>query len=109
MDNTKAKAISVIGWIDIIGGVIGSFIMGSAFSLSNLDGIEKYNWNIVILGIFSSVVSGIILLGFAEIINLLQEKVSQAKKIDEILDAIKSINNSSNNITKMNNDELPIL
>ena len=65
MVNKYAHTLHIIGIIIIILGVIGSLIAGSA------TGYYSFNWTVALVGILSSVVSGIIFLGFSEIIELL--------------------------------------
>jgi uncharacterized integral membrane protein len=86
--NNKAYIINAIGWIDIIVGIIGSFILGKVFPLITVDTFlsddKKYNWPLVITGIVISILSGVVFIGFAEIINLLQARVDQSEKLEEL-------------------------
>ncbi len=114
MKNNKAETINFLGWIDIIGGIIGSFILGSLYpqiSVSSYSSYvdKEYNWILVIVGITISIVSGIILIGFAEIINLLQQKADQSENITKILSDINSKLEVDKKININNYDELPQL
>lgn len=113
--NEKAKVINLIGWINIVGGIIGSFMIGSIYPetiVSNYSSYvdKEYNWALVVAGIIISIVSGVLLFGFAEIINLLQEKVNQSKQIEKLLITIN--NNVVNDDVNKDNaaeNELPSL
>jgi hypothetical protein len=107
MINDKAKIIQGVAWIEIIAGIIGSFLLGKLYPIASISGFssahidEKYNWPIVIIGLIVSVLSGILLFGFAEIIDLLQVKVDQTKKELELLNKI----NTSINLNNEKNDQ----
>lgn len=82
MINEKAKIINALGWVIIIAGCLGSLILGSEFpSKSGVYYVtESYNWVLALAGIMSSIISGVIFIGFAEIIELLQENADNIKK-----------------------------
>lgn len=86
MVNKKADFINGLGFITIVIGCIGSLTLGSMFPVRS--GVyyihESYNWALAIAGIISSVISGIVLIGFAEIINLLQKNVDNTQKISTV-------------------------
>lgn len=92
--NERAKVVEVIGWINIIGGIIGSLFFGE--------------WSLRIVGIVVSIVGGVILLGFAEIINLLQERVNQSEKVILANPELNSNNNSEAKFEKKGNSLLDI-
>jgi hypothetical protein len=83
MINQKAKVINVVGWIIIVAGCAGSLLLGSKFPI--LSGMyyqtESYNWELALTGIMSSVFTGIIIIGFAEIIELLQMNTDNTREI----------------------------
>jgi hypothetical protein len=72
-NNIMASSLSAIGWFFIIGGIIAGFIAGavtdtvSSFITNN----DTFHWTVAITYWVSSFVSGILMLGFAEIIKLL--------------------------------------
>ena len=70
--NRYAKALYIVGWIVLIGGILGSFIIG--FEL----GVEA-----LIVGIFSSIISGLALLGFGQVIEILDDNRNYLKKLTE--------------------------
>lgn len=59
-DNTVAKVILWIGGLTIGTGVIGSFI----------GGLILEDFVIMIVGVLSCVIFGVLLIGFSEVINL---------------------------------------
>lgn len=73
--NTISKVLKGIGIGTIIIGVLASLITGS-----NTDNIA-----IIIGGIIGSVISGVVFIGFSEIIMLLQESVDNQDKIIRLL------------------------
>lgn len=103
MINEKAKVLNVIGWFDIIGGIIGSFILGDMYGAGG-----TFNLGIAIIGIIGSIVSGITFLGFAEIINLMQIKVDNSEKVIKLLNSL-NINTNDQLINDKIDDELPSL
>lgn len=74
-NNTVSKILKGIGIGTIIVGVLASLITGSSAD----------NIAIIIGGIIGSVISGIIFIGFSEIIILLQESVDNQNKIIKLL------------------------
>ena len=94
--NVTSKIIRIIGLISIIGGVISSLILGGIFTIKvgTYYTHEEYNWYIAIIGSVSSFVEGIIFLGFAEIINLLQANCDKQAEI------IREIKNTENSLSK---------
>lgn len=75
-NNTVSKMLKGIGIGTIIVGVLASLITGSSAD----------NIAITIGGIIGSVISGIIFIGFSEIINLLQQNADNQEKIIRKLD-----------------------
>lgn len=111
MKNRTASYILTIGWLIIAFGVLGSLILGQVCPVITYNSYftdESYNWTYVIIGIFSSIVSGIFFIGFAEIIELLQINIEKTIKINEILIRFKDYvpEPSSDNTDK---NELPEL
>jgi len=83
MTNTRANIIDVVGRIIIVVGILGSLILGSAFrNISDFG--STYNLGLAIGGIVSSIISGIVFFGFAEIIELLQKNVVNTQKLLEL-------------------------
>lgn len=91
MENNVAFNLRVIAVIIAIAGIVGSVFLGSALKTTVItdalrDEIEThYNWGVAIAGIFASVLSGILLYGFAELISLQGKAVDELKKISEKL------------------------
>lgn len=89
-ENKVAKYIKIIGILIIVLGVIGSFVLGDIYAVVETYGTtftfteETYNWPVTLIGIFSSMVSGILFIGFSEVINLLQKTVTQLRIVEEI-------------------------
>ena len=80
-ENTIALVIRWIG-----GGVIS---VGALASL--VIGFMMGNWIFLFAGILSSIISGVILLGFSEIISLLQLNVYKTEKLIKALSSEKEI------------------
>lgn len=101
MINGKAKTINFFGWIIIVAGCAGSLLLGSEIPV--VSGMyyktESYNWVLAIAGIMSSIISGVIFIGFAEIIELLQKNADNIGKISIVSKEPKAVNS----------DELPEL
>lgn len=80
-ENAIALVIRWIGGIIIVIGVFGSLIVG----------LMMDNWIFLIAGMLGSIVSGVMLLGFSEIINLLQLNVFKTEKLIKMLSQEKEI------------------
>lgn len=101
-DNIYAKSIRIVGFIIIIGGILGSFVLGGIFeteityptSMYSYDSYTKYNWNLAIIGAVSSFIVGLLFVGLGELIDLLQ------LNYDKQYDILKEIKKISNKITE---------
>lgn len=69
--NGIATAINVIAIMTFIGGVIIGIIMGFQFSFEEMDVVFNFGYTIIYW--FVALISGIMLMGFAQIIILLTE------------------------------------
>lgn len=70
-ENTIALVIRWIGSGVIFVGILASLVIG----------LMMDNWVLLFAGILSSVISGVMLLGFSEIISLLQLNVYKIEKL----------------------------
>jgi hypothetical protein len=75
--NSIAGALKVVGWIIIGFGVLTGLIIGLTLSVSDpsyrsLSGPHPLRWVYALIMIISSAVSGLLFLGFSEVINLLE-------------------------------------
>ena len=68
-DNFYSKALFVLGWIIIVLGVIGSFVLGS----STAGYYSDFNGTVFFAGLFTTAISGFLILGLAEIISILND------------------------------------
>lgn len=104
MKNSKAYAINIMGWITIIVGVIGSFVIGDVYQVVSYSftGIERstYNWSLAIMCCISSVFIGLVIIGLAEIIELLQQNYDKNTLIEEKINGFESSLNEISNNTK---------
>lgn len=104
MKNSKAYAINIMGWITIIAGVIGSFVIGDVYQVVSYSftGIERstYNWSLAIMCCISSVFIGLVIIGLAEIIELLQHNYDKNTLIEEKINGFESSLNEISNNTK---------
>lgn len=74
-NNKMAKILRVVAIIEIVCGFIVGAILGDTFEIG-----YDYNWGLCIGIIVAGVINGIFILGFAEIIQLLQDIKSKIKK-----------------------------
>ncbi len=85
-NNTIASVLCALGWIIIIGGIIGSAIIANANPILETKGIyyqrteEIFNYTLFFAYSFISVISGVLFLGIAEIIKLNQMIFNLMKK-----------------------------
>ena len=75
--NLIAMIIRWIGWITIFAGSIGFSIILN----------EMHAESFIVVGILLNVISGVMLLGFSEIINLLQLNVDNTETLTKSLPA----------------------
>ena len=68
-ENTISKILSAIAWITFIFGFIAGIVAGA----STFEYSEIFSWSLAFTWWCSSFISGMIFLGFAEIINLLED------------------------------------
>lgn len=88
MENKIAKIIFGTGVAVIVIGIVGSFIMANQNPIVTVtEGVyydhtsESYNWGMALTGIFASTIFGILLIGFSEVVNLLNENLKYSKMI----------------------------
>lgn len=74
-NNKMAMILRVIAVIEIVCGFIVGAILGDTFEIG-----YDYNWGLCIGIIVASFINGIFILGFAEVIQLLQDIKSKIKK-----------------------------
>ena len=106
MNNGVAKALHVIGILVIIIGIIGAFMLGAQGSLSDRRYVEFY-WPVFIAGSVISVISGMILYGFGEIIMLLDDCRGYLKKVAGGEEELPPIDSAKDN--KSGEDDLPTI
>ena len=75
--NNYAKALSITGWIVLVAGIIGSFVLGDQLRVDRW----SYNTGVCIAGILTSVIFGLLLLGFGEVISILDDNRKYLKKL----------------------------
>lgn len=74
-ENGVASAIRILAWITIIGGLILGFILGKD------PYYDEFSFTLAVVYWAAGIVTGIILLGFAEIIRLLQINATKEYKV----------------------------
>lgn len=73
-DNPVGTTLKVIAWLEFIGGIILGIVVG------NVTGGYSFNLLYAIVAWVSSFISGTLLLGFAEIVTLLQKLVDTGSR-----------------------------
>lgn len=77
-ENTISKTLVTIGWLIIIGGIVGSIVLAESNPALQVEGSyyesieETFNYTILIVGSFSSIISGMLFMALGEIIKLNQ-------------------------------------
>ena len=105
MQNKIASILFGIGVATIGIGVIGSLFLG--FTVTEYYG---FNFGVFLAGSVASLVSGMIHIGFAEIINLLQQSVEAQKEVALLTDVRNTTGkNASTRIVDNIEAELPKL
>lgn len=103
--NVYASALKIIGGIVIIFGIIGSMILGDAFKIQH--GVTyifyEYNYYLMTVGVLSSVITGALIMGMGELIQLIDKTSTD---INGILLCVKG---KENNDYSVENEELPEL
>lgn len=67
-DNKIAVILRVVAIIEIIGGFILGVILGNTYEI-----VYDFNWGLFVGTVIAGFISGIFILGFAEVIQLLQD------------------------------------
>ena len=68
-NNIYSKVLFVLGCLVTGGGVLSSFILGSATATY----YDDFNWTVFFAVLFAAAISGFTILGLAEIINILND------------------------------------
>lgn len=79
-----------IGWITIIGGIVLGFSnMGTMVPETDMFGdttmVEGQSWTIFFMYFFAGIISGLMMFGFAEIVNLLDKGNQTRQRIENHL------------------------
>lgn len=92
---SNSKIAEVIFWIGIFvicGGIIGSFIIAGQNPIVEItEGIyydhteESYNWSMALEGVFACIIAGVLLIGFSEVISLLQQIADGTTQTNTVL------------------------
>ena len=98
-ENKYAIALSIMGWIIMVGGVIGAGVLGSEYRAN----YWSYNWTVFWVAALSSVMSGLLVLGIAEIIKILHDSRKYLRKLAQE----PSITSNRNSNTGVESSELP--
>ena len=75
-ENSVATSLKVIAWLTFIGGIILGIIVGNATAEYSWE----FNFPFALAAWVSSFISGTLLLGFAEIVTLLQKLVESGSR-----------------------------
>jgi len=100
-DNFYSQALFGLGWVVIVLGIIGSFVLATSYSSYYSD----FNGTVFFIGLFSTAFTGFLILGLAEIISILNDNRRLLAAMTQNVDK-PSIGNDS----AMNNsiaEELP--
>ena len=68
-DNFYSQALFIIGWGIVALGAIGSIVLGRTYT----DYSGEFNFAIFLVGIFSTAMSGFLVLGLGEVISILND------------------------------------
>jgi hypothetical protein len=79
------RVLSWIGWVSVVAGVI------AAFSFADKMGLDQFAGLKVTAALGGGVIGGLLLVGFAKIIDLLQESVNTQD--DKLRELIKEVRN----------------
>lgn len=89
-ENMIAKYLHYIGVAIIFLGILGSIILGnifptvetnlSTYSIYKTVTEESFNWMLFLVGSLSSAISGLLMIGFGELISLNQKIVNLMKR-----------------------------
>ena len=95
--NTFARLLSIAGIAVIILGIIGSIVLGNTYAY----GYSEFNVSIFFAGLVSTLITGFLILGLAELINLADESRDYLKKIanNESIGAKASNNSNASSIS----------
>lgn len=78
-NNNMATILSILGWFEMIGGIILGIILGNNFEIGYYYG-RTFNWGICIGVIIACIIGGIFILALGEIIQKLQNIEDNTRK-----------------------------
>ena len=81
-DNRIAKTIRVFAKVYAVLGAIGGFILGMAFGTPNFFGETSFSWTAAIVSWVTTLFTTLLLLGFSEIIFLLDIRNIQQYQVE---------------------------
>ena len=88
--NTFARLLFIAAIAVIILGFIGSIVLGKAY------GYYGFNVGLFFGGLVSTLITGFIILGLAEMVNILDENRNLLKKIADSNTGVTNVSNNSN-------------
>lgn len=82
-NNVIANFLFIIGIIEIVAGIVLGIIFGTIEVEGYYSSYTSFSWSIFLLWSVGGIISGIIFIGFSEIINLLNRIYYQINKSNE--------------------------
>ncbi|MFB4473328.1 hypothetical protein ACDI16_10305 [Oceanobacillus caeni] len=79
--NLVSKTLFYLGILEIVAGLVTGIAMGNTEALGLYGSYTEFSWTIFLICFFSGFIAGLIIIGFSEIIRLLQDIKDQAKGI----------------------------
>ena len=74
--NSVGQVLKVLGIIVIILGLIGGYQLGGMMGY-------EFNWTLALTGWLMSIINGFVLIGFSEVIHLLQQLVPKIQPTEQ--------------------------
>ncbi|WP_117161429.1 hypothetical protein [Paraliobacillus sp. X-1268] len=82
-DNKIAKAIFILGIIEMVAGIILGIFLGNEEVSGVYGSYNEFSWSLFVVCAISGLISGLLFIGFSEIINLLDKNGSVLKTLDK--------------------------
>lgn len=78
-NNSIARLLFVLGILEIIAGFIAGIVFGRGEAYGLYGSYYEFSWSLFFIIFLSSLIAGLIVIGFGEVIRLLQDIKDQTK------------------------------
>ncbi|QHS23769.1 hypothetical protein GWK91_12780 [Virgibacillus sp. MSP4-1] len=88
-NNIIAKALYVIGILEIVAGIILGIAFGNVEVDEYFSSYNEFSWSIFFMWSIAGTVSGVLFIGFSEVIKILENMANRVLRIDSKVEKIE--------------------